>query len=138
MDSKDAKVFIGPLFLLLLFVADLIHPLVWRVLWLALAVQLTRIAKVIWERTRLPRWALGSLLLAGFSFSIALVADSTSDAQNWVWDHPILVVGGLVVAVALLFSEAKFAPAKWKRVRERGESATLRDMFTLRHIPDLR
>jgi len=138
MDSKDAKVLIGAFFALILFVADLIHPLVWRAVWLALGVQLTRMAKVIWERTRLPRWTIGSALMAGVSLAIALLAVNKAAAQDWVWDHPVISVGAVITAVALMFSEAKLAPAKWKLVRERGESATFRDVLTLRHIPDLR
>ena len=60
------------------------------------------------------------------------------EVQKIVWANPVASFAVLLALPVLMFSEAKFAPVKWKLVRERGESATLRDMLTLRHIPDLR
>jgi hypothetical protein len=134
----DSRVFAGALFVLILFVADFIHPLVWRGVWLAWAIYSAVAAALVWKRTRLPRWTASLVLLAGLSLAIALLAGSKADAQNLLWKHPVPVVAAILTGAALMLSEAKFAPAKWQRVREQGEKTGLLGMLQLRHIPDLR
>ena len=134
----DSKVLIGALFVFVLFAADLIHPLAWRGVWLAWAIYCAAAATIVWQRTRLPRWTASLVLLSGFSLAIAVLAGSKADAQDFLWQHPIPPVAGIVAGVALMFSEAKLAPAKWQRVREQGQRTTLLGMLKFQHIPDLR
>jgi len=138
MDSKDSKVFIGALFVLILFVADLIHPVVWRGVWLAAGLYSAVAARLVWRRTRLPRWTASLVVLSGLSLAIALLAGSKTDVQDFAWRHPIPTIAVLVTGAALMLSEARFAPVKWKRVREAGEQTGLLGMLRFRHIPDLR
>ena len=134
----NAKVFVGAIFVLVLTVADFIHPLAWRGVWLAWAFYCAVAASLVWERTRLPRWTASLILLAGLSLAIALLAGSKADAQNFLWKHPIPVVAAIITAAALMLSEAKFAPVKWKRVRDVSDQTGLLGMLRFRHIPDLR
>src|SRR5262245_46368598 len=133
----DSRVFVGALFVSILAVADLIHPLVWRGVWFALGIHLAVMTKVIWERTRLPRWTAGTVLMAGFSLGVASF-NGKAAFEDFTWTHSMLPWGMIPVAVILMSSEAKFAPAKWKRVSEASEQTGLLGMLRFRHIPDLR
>ena len=129
---------VGPVFVVLFFVADALGPTAWRALWIAVALQMARTALVFWRRARLPRWAAGGFVGAAGALLVALASAGRNEFRELMLANPIATITVVLAVPVLMFSEAKFAPAKWKRVRERGESATLRDMFTLRHIPDLR
>lgn len=134
----DSKVWVGALFVFVLFVADLIHPLAWRGVWLAWAIYCAAAATIVWQRTRLLRWTASLVLLSGFSLAIAVLAGSKAAAQYFVWQHPVPIVAGLVTTAALMWSEAKFAPVKWKRVREVSDQTGLLGMLRFQHIPHLR
>jgi hypothetical protein len=134
----NAGAWFGALFGVAVVVASRLGTMAWRVMWLAVGIQLIITATLVWERTRLPCWTAGAALAAGAAFFIALFPGGREGIQELFWRQPIVVLVGLLTSAALMFSEAHFSKEKWRQVRQRGESATLADLLRFRHIPYLR
>jgi len=134
----NAGAWFGALFGVAVVLASRLGTMAWRVMWLAVGIQLIVTATLVWERTRLPRWTAGATLAAGAAFFIALFPGGREGVQEFFWRHPIVAVMGVLASAALMFSEAHFSKEKWRQVRQRSESATLADLLLFRHIPYLR
>jgi len=128
----------GALFGVAVVLASRLGTMAWRVMWLAVGIQLAVTATLVWQRTRLPRWTAGATLAAGAAFFIALFPGGREGVQEYFWRHPIGVVMGVLTSAALMLSEAYFSKEKWRQVQQRSESATLADLLLFRHIPYLR
>ena len=113
-------------------------PTPWRIMMLVGGVLLVVMATLVWERTRLPRWTAGIAFGACVAFSAAFLPGGKEDIQSLFLAYPLPTIAALLMPASLMFSESYFSKEKWQRVRERSESATLRDVLLFRHIPDLR
>jgi hypothetical protein len=110
----------------------------WLIFWLATAMQLGVGASLVWRRTRLPRMTGAFGLGAAQSAMFAMLAARGVQFRDLLFDHPVLVTTLLCVPAVLLFSERWFSKEKWDTCKHYAERATVGDLLTYRHIPNLR
>jgi len=110
----------------------------WLGVWIFVFCQLCAAARVVWMRTRLPFMTAGSLLGAIDALLIGLLIGSGDRLTALFFSHPVPAALLVLGPAMLMFSEARFHPDTWRRLRQHGDRWTVRDMLLLRHIPDLR
>jgi hypothetical protein len=114
------------------------QPLGSAILWVAFAVQLAWAALLTWRRTGLPFAsaamlisAAGMMMFAVLGVSVRVVPSMSTGAA--------MALGALIVTGPLcLLAESRVHPKEWAEWKGHMEQATLWEMLTGRHIPDLR
>jgi hypothetical protein len=106
--------------------------------WAALAVQFAWIGLVTWRRTRLPFASAGMFLGALGMGMVAFLGGSLSDALSTSTVTALALVVLFVTASLCRLVESQRHPRKWREMKARFEHATISDVITGRHIPNLR
>jgi hypothetical protein len=81
---------------------------------------------------------IGMALAACGGLVLGFLGRSHAGSMQLLQEHPYLIVGMAAVPPVVMFSEKWAHPEAWRRLKQHSERATLRDMLTFRHIPDLR
>lgn len=106
--------------------------------WGFLAGQLTWSATVCWRRTRLP-FATAAMAVAGVTSALLAVLAAVGSVfpdLPPMWLAP--VGGGLLASPLLLVIESRVHRTRWAQWKEHMHRKTAWEIFTGRHIPDLR
>jgi hypothetical protein len=138
MFFRSAAAF-GWLFGVAFFLLDkLASPIVWALLWAALGVQLAASAWVTWRRTGLRWRTMG--LMQGATLNAAMVpvhlAGYTIATLPYAW---MAIFGvGVALTIAINVGGEYEDRDKSERLKAAATRASLPDLVTLRHIPNLR
>jgi hypothetical protein len=133
-----AAVIYGVLVNVVLLAASALGPPALGLFWLAIFCQFAVGAALVWRRTGLALMTAGFAAVAAVSAVFAVSSVIGPGWQALVARHPFLAVLG-VACIAFLFIAERWAhPDVWRSLRGHGERATLLDVITFRHIPDLR
>jgi hypothetical protein len=134
--SAAYGLFMGVAFVLLGEVAP--QPVGSIVLWGALAGQLTWGTGVCWRRTGLPFATAAMAIGAATAGLLTVLAASGNVFPDLPLGWWVPVGFGLFSGPACLFVESRIHRAEWKRWRDYMEPKNAWDIFTGRHIPNLR
>jgi uncharacterized membrane protein YidH (DUF202 family) len=113
-------------------------PVAWLGVWVFLFCQFCLGTRIIWTRTRLPFMSAGMLLAAIDALLMGIWLGNNDRLTTLAFGHPLLAVLLALGPALLMFSEARFHPDTWRRVRQHDRQWTVRDILFFRHIPDLR
>jgi hypothetical protein len=130
---------VGWIFVVTFVLLDkLASPIVWALFWLALAAQLAASAWITWRRTGLRWLTMGEAHSATINAAMVPVyfAGYTIVTLPSAW----LVILGVNIALAIaIHAGAEYEDRdKWARWKSAIARASLADLVTLRHIPNLR
>ena len=110
----------------------------WLGVWVFVFCQFCVGTSIIWTRTRLPFMTAAMLLAAIDALLMGIWIGNNDSLTTLAFGHPLLAALLALGPALLMFSEARFHPDTWRRVRQHDRRWTLRDMLFFRHIPDLR
>jgi hypothetical protein len=114
------------------------QPVGSELMWAAFALQFAWIGLVTWRRTRLPFASAGMFLSALGMAMIAFLGGSISDALSTSMVTAVALVVLFGTATLCRLIESQRHPRKWREMKARFEQATIPDVMTGRHIPNLR
>jgi hypothetical protein len=128
--------------LLYAFLLDVFpRPIGSVIVWTEIAIQAAVVELIVWRRLRLRWFALGGVV--GLLTSVAMIFISARglDLVTVVGILPVPAViavwTGLLFVPLSLGLEAARNSEEWRAWSEQTKNASLIDMLTLRHIPDL-
>jgi hypothetical protein len=128
--------FIGIVFFVL---SDLIaQPLGSLVFWSVVGIQLSWAAVTCWRRTGLPFATASMASGAVTSGCLVVLAAMGSPFPNLAPESWVFFAGATALGPLFLFIESRVNPSRWKQWAQHMERTKAWDMFTGRHIPQLR
>ncbi len=114
------------------------HPLGPIMIWTAMAAYMSWAATICWRRMRLPFVTTAGALGATVFVAFALLAASGREFPNLPLAWWLLGAVAFAGVPLFLVVESRVHPAEWQQWAAYLERKSAWEIFTLRHIPNLR
>jgi hypothetical protein len=108
------------------------------ILWGFFSVQLSWGAVTCWRRTGLPFASAAMVTAAVMSLCFVVLAAMGHAFPDFVPESWVLIGGGVLLGPLFLLIESRVNRAKWQQWARYMEHKNAWDIFTMRHIPNLR